>query len=602
MDLHFDIASLRAAYAAGVTAEEVVEIALARLAAAEDPGIFIAVAERENLLRQAQALGVFDPDRPLWGIPFAVKDNIDVAGMPTTAACPRFAYVPLEDATSVALLREAGAIVIGKTNLDQFATGLVGLRTPYPVPRNPIDPALVPGGSSSGSAVAVARGIVAFALGTDTAGSGRVPAGLNNIVGLKPTRGIVSAHGVVPACRSLDCVSIFALTVADTTRVLAVVAQPDERDPYSRVTPSLDRGFGAGPLRVGVPTPATRRFFGDEAMRLGYEAVLTRLLELGHGIVEIPFSGFYEVADLLYEGAWVAERYAAIRDFMDTQEDALHPVTRAIIGGARKLSAVDAFEGLYRLRELQARLAPAMAGVDVMVVPTAPMLATVDAVEREPIAANARLGTYTNFVNLLDLCGIAVPCGHLAGGWPMSITLLGPAGSDGLIAELAAALHAACGNTLGATGWAQPVSPAAAAAPVALGGEGIELAVVGAHMSGMALNGELRALGGTLVRAARTAPGYRLFALPGRPPARPGLIRDAAGVGHIEVEIWRLSPESFGRFVAAIPAPLGIGTVQLDDGTSCKGFLVEAAGLEGSEDVSRFGGWRRYLAEARAEA
>jgi allophanate hydrolase len=599
VDLHFDIGSLRAAYAAGVTAEEVVGIALARLAAAEDPGIFIAVAGREELLRQAQALGAFDPERPLWGIPCAVKDNIDVAGMPTTAACPQFAYVPAEDATCVALLRAAGAIVIGKTNLDQFATGLVGLRTPYPVPRNPIDPALVPGGSSSGSAVAVARGIVAFALGTDTAGSGRVPAGLNNIVGLKPTRGIVSAHGVVPACRSLDCVSIFALTVADATRVLGVVARPDARDPYARAIPSVDRGFGADPLRIGVPTQATRRFFGDEAMRVGYEAALARLAELGHGIVEIPFDGFYEVADLLYEGAWVAERYAAIRDFMDTREEALHPVTRAIIGGARKLSAVDAFEGFYRLRELQARLAPVIAGVDAIAVPTAPMLATVAAVEREPVAANARLGTYTNFVNLLDLCGIAVPCGHLAGGWPMSITLLGPAGRDASIAALGAALHEACGNTLGATGWKQPSASTPIEAPA---GDGIDFAVVGAHMSGMALNGELRALGGRLVRAARTATGYRLFALAGTRPARPGLIRDAAGGCHIEIEIWRLSPEAFGRFVAAIPAPLCMGTVQLEDGTSCKGFLVEEAGLEGALDVSRFGGWRHYLAQAKVEA
>lgn len=595
MELRFDLASLRAAYAAGTAAEQVVETVLARLAAAADPGIFLHVADRNDLLQQARTLGAFDSSRPLWGIPCAVKDNIDVAGMPTTAACPSFAYDPSEDATAVALLRAAGAIVIGKTNLDQFATGLVGLRTPYPAPRNPIDPTLIPGGSSSGSAVAVARGIVAFSLGTDTAGSGRIPAGLNNVVGLKPTRGVVSTYGVVPACRSLDCVSIFALTVADAQNVLAVVAQEDARDPASRPPPTRGGHSALGALRIGVPKSSERRFFGDESMRAGYEAALADLASLGHVIVEIPFSEFHEVGDLLYEGAWVAERYAAIRGFMDAHEDALYPITRTIIGGARKLGAVDAFEGFYRLQELRARLIPRIATVHAIAVPTAPMLATVAAVERDPIAINTRLGTYTNFVNLLDLCGVAVPCGYLHGGRPMSITLLGRAGEDGLIANLAATLHAACGNTLGAVGWPQPeIVDVRDPTP----DDGIELAVVGAHLSGMALNSELRALGGTLVRVARTGPGYRLFALTGTRPARPGLIRDAAGQGHIEIEIWHLPVEAFGRFVAAIPPPLGIGTLQLEDGTTCKGFLVEAAGLDGAEDVTRFGGWRRYVSEA----
>ncbi|WP_400770487.1 allophanate hydrolase [Methylosinus sporium] len=595
MMLQFDIESLLDAYARGLSPLAVIETVYDRLEAAADPGIFIHLAPKEALLREAAALGEFDPAVPLWGVPFAVKDNIDVAGMPTTAACPAFSHVPQIDATVVALLKRAGALCIGKTNMDQFATGLVGVRTPYPVPRNAIDPTLAPGGSSSGSAVVVARGIVAFALGTDTAGSGRIPAGLNNIVGLKPTLGALSTSGVTPACRSLDCVSIFALTVEDAYRVFEITATHDASDPFSKRVPKAPLGARPPRLRVGVP--AELRFFGDALMEAGYEAALGRLVRLGCQIVALPFDDFHAVADLLYRGAFVAERYAAIREFIETNEAALHPITRAIICGATRLSAVDAFESVYALRALQARIEPLLASVDLLCVPTAPTHYTLAEIAAEPIDANTRLGTYTNFVNLLDLCGVAVPVGALADGRPASVTLLAPANRDALIAALARDLHA--DNGLGATGWRRRPR----AAPPADDGERIEIVVVGAHLSGMPLNGELTALGARFSRVALTAPGYRLYALAGQTPPKPGLIRDETGSGAVEIEVWTLDVAAFGRFVASVPSPLCIGTVRLADESAPKGFLVEPAALNGAADITGHGGWRAYclaLAEPRS--
>jgi allophanate hydrolase len=587
MMLQFDIESLLDAYASGLSPLAVVETVYERLEAAADPGIFIHLAPKDALLREAAALGAFDPAVPLWGVPFAVKDNIDVAGMPTTAACPAFSHVPQVDATVIALLKRAGALCIGKTNMDQFATGLVGVRTPYPVPRNAVDPTLAPGGSSSGSAVVVAHGVVAFALGTDTAGSGRIPAGLNNIVGLKPTLGALSTAGVTPACRSLDCVSIFALTVEDAYRVFEITAMHDPGDPFSKRVPKAPLGARPPRLRVGVPTKP--RFFGDALMEAGYEAALGRLVRLGCQIVALPFEDFHAVADLLYRGAFVAERYAGIREFVETNEAALHPVTRAIICGASRLSAVDAFESIYALRALQARIEPLLASVDLLCVPTAPTHYTLAEIAAEPIDANTRLGAYTNFVNLLDLCGVAVPVGPLADGRPASVTLLAQADRDALVAALARDLQA--GERLGATPWRRRPR----AAPSAnVDGERVEIVVVGAHLSGMPLNGELTALGARFARAARTERGYRLYALAGQTPPKPGLLRDETGAGGVEIEVWTLDAAAFGRFVASVPPPLCIGTVRLSDGSAPKGFLVEPAALEGAADITGHGGWRAY--------
>ncbi|QKD01157.1 allophanate hydrolase [Mesorhizobium loti] len=596
-EIRFDIGSLHAAYASGVTVAAMIDAVHERIAAAADPGIFIHLPGRADMLAQAQTLGPFDPvGKPLWGVPFAVKDNIDVAGMPTTAACAEYAYTPDADATVVARLKSAGALVVGKTNLDQFATGLVGVRTPYPIPRNAVDANLVPGGSSSGSAVATARGIVSFALGTDTAGSGRIPAGLNNIVGLKPTVGALSAAGVVPACRTLDCISVFALTVDDAYAVFGVAAAKDTADAYSRAVKVPALAARPPVLSVGVPAKAALKFFGDASMQAGFEAALVMLEKLGCRLVEIPFGDFYATANLLYEGAWVAERYAAIRDFMDANEAAMHPVTRKIIGGARNLSAADAFKGLYALQAYKAKLAPVIASVDLFCVPTAPTHYALDAVLADPITTNSRLGTYTNFVNLLDMCGIAVPTGKRDDGLPMSVTLLAMAGKDWLTAALARDIHAACGLSLGATGWAQSGSPPLAeCTPDAM----IDLVVVGAHLSGMPLNGQLRELGARFSRSAKTTAAYRLYALAGQTVPKPGLVRVAGNGTQIDVEVWRLDPDAFGRFVAAIPAPLGIGTIELDDGTSAKGFLAETAGLLAATDISVHGGWRSFIANSR---
>ena len=594
----FDRKSLHRAYALALKPESVLREVDQRIDAVVDPGIFIARASLAAMLEAARALPPFDPDRyPLWGLPFAVKDNIDVAGMPTTAACPAFAYTPTKDAPVVARLRAAGAICVGKTNLDQFATGLVGVRTPYPVPRNALDAEIVPGGSSSGSAVAVAHGLVAFALGTDTAGSGRVPAALNNIVGLKPSLGALSTRGVVPACRTLDCVSVFALTVDDAWAAFAAGAGFDPADPYSRERPAA---WGYGPaqatFRLGVPTPESRRFFGDTAQAAMFEAALADLEALGAEPVPVDLEPFFRTAALLYKGAWLAERLAAVDAFMAQHPTALHPTTRGIIDGARGLTAVDAFRGSYRLAELTREVAPILESIDLLVVPSIPTFVTLAAITADPIGPNSRLGTYTNFVNLLDLCGIAVPTRPRTDGRPGSVTLLARGGSDGRIAAVARALQKRTAPPLGATGATlQPTAP-----PAAVPGPGeVPLVVVGAHMRGMALSPELVALGGRFLRRVTTTPSYRLWALDGLTPPRPGLTRtrpDDPDASAIEAELWALPAAGFAKLTASIQAPLSIGTIALDDGSTAKGFLAETAGTAGATDITRFGSWRHYVA------
>jgi len=593
-ELSFDLVSLGAAYAEGLDPVAVVDEVFARIERAGDPGIFISLFDREAVRARARALGPRDPARPLWGIPFAVKDNIDVAGLPTTAACPDFAYAPEADAFVVSRLVAAGALPIGKANLDQFATGLVGVRSPYPPPKNSFDPNMVPGGSSSGSAVAVARGLVTFSLGTDTAGSGRVPAGLNNLVGLKPTLGALSVRGVVPACKTLDCVSIFATTVDDAFAVHRVAVGYDALDPWSKPIAPGALALSPTKLRIGVPDALGLRFGGDGLAADAFAASRADLAALGVEIVEIDFSPFYAVAELLYGGPWVAERYQGIRAFVEARPESLHPVTRAITLSARDKSAADAFAGVYRLAELRRATEAVWDRVDMLMVPTYPRPRSVADLAADPIGPNSELGTYTNFVNLLDLAALAVPGRFRADGFPSGVTLIGRAGSDAALAGLGRDLHGAADLPLGATGRRRP--KAAAVSAGALPGE-IELVVVGAHLSGMPLNRELTDRGARFLRSARTAPDYRLFALAGGPPARPGLARVAAGEGFaIETEVWALSPAALGDFMAHIPSPLGIGTTRLADGTTPKGFIVEAAGLDGAVDVSHHGGWRAYVA------
>lgn len=563
-----------------------------------DPAIFISLADEDTLVAQARE-AARNPALPLCGVPVAVKDNIDALGFATTAACAAYSYTPRKDASAVARLRAAGAVIVGKTNLDQFATGLVGVRSPYGVPRNPFNPALIPGGSSSGSAVAVSAGLVPLALGTDTAGSGRVPAGLNNIVGLKPSLGLISTSGVVPACRSLDCVSIFSLTTGDAWTALRVMAGFDETDTFSRSYRLGDPGALPPSLSIGVPRADDRKFFGDKRSDAAFSQSIELIREIGAKIVELDFSAMLEAARLLYEGPWVAERTAAVGEFINAHPAEIFPVTREIIAGGDKLGAVDAFRAFYRMQELRALARKSMAQVDALMVPTVPAAYTVAELANDPIRLNANLGTYTNFVNLMDLCGLAVPVTFADNGTPYGVTLLACAGDDAKLLPIGQAIHASSGLPLGASK-IRYTEPMPVARPAA---DEMEIAVVGAHMSGMALNRELTSLGARFLRAVPTTPDYRLFLLNGSPPLRPGLLRVGRGEGAaIETEIWAIPANAFGTFISGVPAPLSIGTAAFQDGTAVKCFLVEAEATRNAEDISVHGGWRRFMATQRETA
>ncbi|HTQ06430.1 MAG TPA: allophanate hydrolase [Polyangiaceae bacterium] len=586
-----EIEAISRAYAAGeLEPHELLDCAYTRLEALGTRPIWTEVVPKAHaraLLDRAIERKASGEALPLFGIPFAVKDNIDLAGFPTTAGCPAFARTPKQHAAAVARLVDAGAIPLGKTNLDQFATGLVGTRSPYGTCASAFDARHVSGGSSSGSALAVAHGIVSFSLGTDTAGSGRVPAAFNNLVGWKPTRGLVSTRGVVPACRSLDCVSVFAGSVGDTERVASVLRGLDAEDPFSRAARPKTSPIAA----LGVP--ARPEFFGDrEYERLFAEAV-ERARSLGARIVPVELEPFLAAARLLYGGPWVAERYAAVGEFIEAHPDDVHPVVREIVLGGRGVTGADAFRGSYRLAELKRAADRTFESVDALLLPTAPFHPTIEAVLADPIELNAKLGFYTNFVNLLDLAALAVPAGFTAARLPFGVTLVGPAFSDGALAVFGDRLHRTTSPTWGASGLAL-----AAAAPRPLETpQNVLLAVAGAHLSGQPLNHQLTTRHATLVRSVRTAPDYRLFALAGTTPPKPGLVRTPGHAGPgIELEVWSLTLEAFGSFVAEVPPPMVIGTVELADATRVKGFLCEPAALEGSADITHFGGWRAFLA------
>lgn len=566
-----------------------------------------AQAKRELLIRM-----------PLFGVPFAVKDNIDVEGWPTTAACPAHHMMPAECATVVRRLLDAGAVLIGKTNLDQFATGLVGTRSPHGAPASVFDSNRISGGSSSGSAVSVARGDVVFSLGTDTAGSGRVPAGFNQIVGLKPTPGRVSTAGVLPACRTLDCVSIFASTVDDAGRVLAVIEGPDARDEYSRFEsgPShlqARRGAAPGrPMRIGVPKePRVREEDGYDA---AWRTACAQVGSLGVELVELDFGFLHEVAQLLYEGPWVAERYAVLETWLRERPDVIDPTVATVVRKAEGQRAVDAFRAQYRLQQLRAPSQALFDQVDVLMAPTAPRHPTFTEVAADAVGVNSQLGTYTNFVNLLGWCALAVPAVTTAQGLPFGVTFIAPAHFDAALVDWGARWQDACNLPMGASNRRHsstlracaagevaapketPAAGAEAVYPQPATSATLAIAVVGAHLSGLPLNGQLLERGATLQCRARTAPRYRLYALPGTVPLKPGLQRVAEGGMSIEVEVWDMPQSAIGSFLALISAPLGLGSIELEDGRTVHGFLCEAHALKGAPDVSAHGGWRGYLA------
>ncbi|SIR02330.1 allophanate hydrolase [Sphaerotilus natans] len=608
--LSFDLLSLGQALQDGaVTPEDVVVEVLRRIG--DDPHhAWITVRDVDVLREQARALMAQGPaGKPLYGIPFAVKDNIDLAGVPTTAGCPAYAYTPAASAFVVQRLVEAGALPIGKTNLDQFATGLNGTRSPFGACRNAHDPAFVSGGSSSGSAVSVALGQVSFSLGTDTAGSGRVPAFFNHLVGLKPSLGLLSARGVVPACRTLDTVSIFALTADDAHRVFSVAAAFDTEDAYAR--PAEPHGVDLGALaapRIGVPRADQLDFCGSAVDARAWADAVEHARGLGAEIVELDIAPLLETARLLYGGPWVAERYQAIRAFIDAQPDAVFPVTREItLGGARPLAA-DAFAAQYRLKALQRQAAQIWRQVDALMTPTAPTHPTIEAMLAEPIARNSELGLYTNFMNLLDWAAVAVPAGFVerpgaAVPMPHGVTLCAPAHQDVPLLHLARRWQASlqgCAATLGATG--QPLPPAQPLVPAVPSGQ-LRVAVCGAHLEGQPLNSQLTSRGARLIARTTTTPDHRLYALPpivtpaGQRLLRPALVHAPGDPlsRAIEVEVWELPAREFGSFVAAIPAPLGIGKTRLANGSVVPGFICEPAALEGATDITRFGGWRAWL-------
>jgi allophanate hydrolase len=573
------------------TAVAVAREALARIAVYEavQPSVWITRVPAAEVLAQARAIDarVAAGERlPLAGVPFAVKDNIDVAGLPTTAACPAFAYEAAATAPVAARLIAAGAVLVGKTNLDQFATGLVGTRTPYGACGAVYNRDYVSGGSSSGSAVAVAAGLVAFALGTDTAGSGRVPAAFNHLVGLKPTKGRWSARGVTPACRSLDCVTVLASTAAEAALVDEVAAGFDPEDIYSRsAPPAPPREIGV----IGLPRPDQLDWLGDgEAPRL-FQAAVERVRALGPRLVEVDIQPLLDAAALLYDGPWVAERTAAVETLLRTQPRAIEPTVRAILQSGLAISAVEAFRGEYALRAYQRDAEALWAAIDALLLPTTPTTYRIREALAEPLGLNANLGRYTNFVNLLDMSAVAMPAGFRDNATGFGVSFIGPAWADRALLSLARRY--------------EEIAPMPEAPPLDTAGvtPKVKLAVVGAHLAAMPLHWQLTSRAAKLFRRCRTAPAYRLYAMANTTPPKPALVHVGDGGAAIEVEVYELDLAAFGSFVAEVPPPLAIGTVTLEDGADVKGFVAEPRALDGAEDITALGGWRAYMA-SRAPA
>ncbi|WP_240695197.1 allophanate hydrolase [Corallincola luteus] len=561
----------------------------------DNHNIWIERLQLPQLERYLTALEQTSPDAlPLYGVPFAVKDNIDLAGVDSTAACEAYRYQADASATVVAKLIAAGAMPMGKTNMDQFATGLVGVRSPWGAGKNAFNPDYISGGSSSGSAVATAKGLVSFALGTDTAGSGRVPAAFNNLIGLKPSRGVISCKGVIPACQSLDCVSIFALTVDDANLALAAAEGHDLADPYSRPNPfdNSARRYGAltDSKTIAIPLPEQLQFFGDDTAASLYQQAIAQLQALGHQITALDMTPFLDAARLLYEGPWVAERYVATEALFNQDPDAMLPVIQTIIGGGAKPTAADGFKAMYKLQACRQQAEQVMAKVDFLLLPTTPTCFTIAAVEADPIKLNSQLGTYTNFVNLLDMAAIAIPVGFLPMGVGFGVTLLGKAFSDRQLLSLANQFCQHSQQTIGALDKPLPASSVTSPA-----GKGVvDLVVCGAHLSGMPLNWQLSERGAVKIAEGITSADYRLFAMA---DGRPAMVRDEQAGAGIAVETWRVPIEAFGSFVADIPAPLGIGKVQLEDGAWYTSFIAEPRAVEGATEITHLGGWRAYCAK-----
>ena len=581
-----------------LTPEQVIDYTFSECERYPDHNIWIERLSRAQIQVYLDQLTNHSPDTlPLYGIPFAIKDNIDLQGIATTAACPAYSHTPEQSAFVVQQLIKAGAIPIGKTNMDQFATGLVGTRSPAPWGpcKNAFNPDYISGGSSSGSAVAVALGLVSFSLGTDTAGSGRVPAAFNNIVGLKPSRGLISTTGVIPACRSLDCVSIFTTNTDDANSVLEAAVGHDSKDPYARHNPYHNNhrhyGKSSTPLKIAVPNFEQLEFFGNSTAHRLFSSSVTRLLRMGAAITEIDFTPFLNAACLLYQGPWVAERYVAIETIISRKPEALLPEIKTIIGGGKDKSAADYFKAEYQLQHYRQQAQRIFNKYDCIVTPTAGTIYRIDEVQADPIQLNSNLGYYTNFMNLLDCAAVAVPVGLLDNGCGFGITFVGPAMSDRKLLSIANAWQQQLSLPLGAT--QQPLPPSTAH-QISTANK-ISVVVCGAHLTGLPLNWQLTERGAARLEKTKTAKKYRFYALAGGPPYRPGLIRNESNGVAVDVEVWSVPEDQFGSFVANIPAPLGIGKVELKDGRWLPGFICEPYVITDAQDISEFGSWVKYL-------